>query len=53
MRTGKTRIPADGARGFALIADLVGTVIDRPTDMSARKKHYLKATGYGTQRRGR
>ncbi len=33
--------------GFGLIEDLIGTVEDGPADMSARKKHYLKETGYG------
>ena len=38
--------------GYNLIADLVGSVEDGPTDRSARKKHYLKATGYGRSKRG-
>jgi Arc/MetJ-type ribon-helix-helix transcriptional regulator len=29
------------------IADLIGSVDGLPTDLSARKKRYLKATGYG------
>ena len=33
------------------IADLIGAVKDGlPTDLSARKKHYLRATGYGRKR---
>ena len=32
------------------IADLVGSVEDLPTDLSSRKKQYLKATGYGQKR---
>jgi Arc/MetJ-type ribon-helix-helix transcriptional regulator len=32
------------------IADLVGSVDGLPTDLSARKKSYLKATGYGRKR---
>lgn len=32
------------------IADLVGSVEGLPADLSARKKHYLKATGYGRKR---
>ena len=32
------------------IADLIGSVDGLPTDLSARKKHYLKATGYGQKR---
>ena len=36
---------------FERIADLVGSVDDGlPADLSARKKHYLKATGYGRKR---
>jgi hypothetical protein len=38
------------ASGFDLIADLVGTVEGGPTDMSTRKKHYLKEKGYGALR---
>ncbi|SPE37778.1 conserved hypothetical protein [Candidatus Sulfopaludibacter sp. SbA6] len=34
------------------IADLIGSVDGLPADLSARKKQYLKATGYG-QKRGR
>jgi hypothetical protein len=37
--------------GFLLIADLVGTVEDGPADRSSRKKHYLRATGYGRRKR--
>jgi Arc/MetJ-type ribon-helix-helix transcriptional regulator len=29
------------------IADLIGSVDGLPSDLSTRKKHYLKATGYG------
>lgn len=29
------------------IADLIGSVPGLPPDLSARKKRYLKATGYG------
>ena len=32
------------------IADLVGSVNGLPADLSARKKTYLKATGYGRKR---
>lgn len=32
------------------IADLVGSVEGLPADLSARRKHYLKATGYGRKR---
>ena len=37
---------------LAAIADLVGSVNGLPADLSARKKSYLKATGYGRQRPG-
>lgn len=36
-----------GASGYEMIADLIGSVEGGPPDMSTRKKHYLKATGYG------
>lgn len=36
--------------GFALISDLVGAEKGGPTDMSARKKHYLKTRGYGREK---
>jgi hypothetical protein len=32
------------------IADLIGSVSGLPADLSARKKRYLKATGYGKKR---
>ncbi len=32
------------------IADLIGSVAGLPPDLSARKKSYLKATGYGKKR---
>ena len=42
---------ASGPASFERIADLVGSVDDRkPADLSARKKHYLKLTGYGRKR---
>jgi Arc/MetJ-type ribon-helix-helix transcriptional regulator len=34
-------------RRAAVIADLVGSVDGLPTDLSARKKPYLKKKGYG------
>ena len=33
------------------IADLIGSVDDLPTDLTARKKQYLQDTGYGKKRR--
>ena len=46
---------AAGATGnrrasLAGIADLIGSVDGLPTDLSARRKHYLKAMGYGQKR---
>jgi len=32
------------------IADLIGSVDRLPADLSARRKQYLKATGYGQKR---
>jgi Arc/MetJ-type ribon-helix-helix transcriptional regulator len=32
------------------IADLIGSVDNLPTDLSARKKQYLQNTGYGQKR---
>ena len=32
------------------IADLIGSVDALPTDLSSRKKHYLRSTGYGKKR---
>ena len=40
-----------GAASLAAIADLIGSVEDDlPADLSARRKHYLRATGYGRKR---
>lgn len=35
---------------FDQIADLVGSIDEPPADLSARRKHYLKTTGYGRKR---
>jgi Arc/MetJ-type ribon-helix-helix transcriptional regulator len=32
------------------IADLIGSVDGLPADLSARRKHYVKTTGYGQKR---
>lgn len=32
------------------IADLIGAARGLPADLSARKKHYLRVTGYGRKR---
>lgn len=38
------------AASYERIADLIGAVDGLPPDLGARKKHYLKATGYGRKR---
>lgn len=35
---------------LSAIADLVGSVDGLPADLSARKKDYLRSTGYGKKR---
>jgi len=35
---------------YDAIADLIGSVDGLPPDLGARKKHYLKTTGYGRKR---
>jgi hypothetical protein len=32
------------------IADVIGSVDELPEDLSARRKYYLKSTGYGRKR---
>lgn len=46
------RAPRQHPRPAALeaIADLIGSVEDLPADLSARKKEYLRSTGYGEKR---
>ena len=44
-------IPQDPLAPPAAIADLIGAVNDLPADLSASKKSYLRATGYGRKRR--
>lgn len=39
-------------QGPDLLSDLVGSVDGLPSDLSARKKHYLRAWGYGQERSG-
>lgn len=45
--SGQTQRPA---APLDAIADLIGSVDGLPADLSTRKKHYLKATGYGRKR---
>jgi Arc/MetJ-type ribon-helix-helix transcriptional regulator len=37
-------------RSLNAIADLIGSVNGLPTDLTARKKKYLRDTGYGQKR---
>jgi hypothetical protein len=37
-------------KSFCDIADLIGAVQGLPADLSARKKYYLRTTGYGRKR---
>lgn len=52
----RERLSAASGRGgdrhasFEAIADLVGSVDDLPVDLAARRKAYLKKTGYGRKR---
>jgi hypothetical protein len=51
----RERLMGGGARrardtGFHILADLVGSVDGLPADLSARRKSYLRATGYGRKR---
>jgi hypothetical protein len=48
----RERLQARPTRSQSLqaIADLIGSVDGLPADLSARKKHYLTATGYGRKR---
>lgn len=36
--------------GYAAIADLVGSIDSLPPDVSAKRKDYLKRSGYGRKR---
>lgn len=45
-----TRSRRRGPRSIDLISDLIGSVDGLPADLSARKKKYLRATGYGQKR---
>lgn len=38
------------AASLEAIADLIGSVTGLPSDLSARKKAYLRSTGYGQKR---
>jgi len=45
--------PAGLPPSLEAIADLIGSVAEGPRDLSARKKYYLKKTGYGRNRADR
>ena len=45
--------PGEPSGAAKLIGDLIGSVEGLPADLSARKKHYLRAMGYGSNRSGR
>jgi hypothetical protein len=34
------------------VADVIGSVDELPSDLSARNKKYLKSSGYGSKRSG-
>lgn len=38
------------ADSLAAIADVIGSVSELPSDLSSRKKAYLRGTGYGQKR---
>ena len=42
--------PGRGAKTLDHIRDLIGAVDGLPPDLSARRKAYLKTTGYGRKR---
>ena len=42
--------PQGAAAPLQAIADLIGSVDGLPADLSAAKKRYLRATGYGRKR---
>jgi Arc/MetJ-type ribon-helix-helix transcriptional regulator len=49
-RLERPRSRRNSAASMNAIADLVGSVNGLPTDLSARRKKYLHATGYGQKR---
>lgn len=44
------RVRRRSIASFNAIADLVGSVDGLPSDLTGRKKAYLRATGYGQKR---
>jgi Arc/MetJ-type ribon-helix-helix transcriptional regulator len=49
LQTGARRTRARAA-SLDAIGDLIGSVDTLPSELSARRKHYLRATGYGRKR---
>jgi len=50
LRKPKRRKQLAAASGYDSIKDLVGAADGLPSDLAARKKHYLKTMGYGRNR---
>jgi Arc/MetJ-type ribon-helix-helix transcriptional regulator len=48
--TGAGRLPRQRAALLVAVAEVIGSVNGLPRDLSARKKHYLKSSGYGRKR---
>jgi len=50
----RLRLASESARrppaALATVADLIGSVEGLPSDLSARKKQYLRTTSYGRKR---
>jgi Arc/MetJ-type ribon-helix-helix transcriptional regulator len=44
------RAPRRRTASLTAVADLIGSVDGLPSDLAARKKEYLHATGYGQKR---
>ena len=49
LETGAGRSRHESTASLGL-ADLIGSIDGLPADLSARKKHHLRATGYGRKR---
>ena len=48
--SGGTRSPPGRSASLGAVVDLIGSVDGLPADLSARKKQYLRRTGYGKKR---
>ena len=50
-RLTKTKIPSENQSTLLdAVANVIGSVHHLPPDLSARKKKYLRSTGYGSKR---